>query len=246
MRLAHCVAEGRSDASHSHMARSRGNQQMALSFPTYFIESALKATGWPRKRWLFGRPVVSGDVCSIAWTEMARASVGIGVGRPILACQLLTHLFGSRDWESSSGDESLADLDDDLAPQHAAHPWRAIVHTEVQEFGSRKYFLVSDLFADEALILQSFRCGQALSYGLLHPREAEAALDEERSAQNAGVAGAIRHGLFIPSTSAWPDNHFYFDWLGEILQAYEARNGLLPPSQPSLISSQVMRERLNS
>src|SRR5438128_10862572 len=101
-------------------------EEVALrSYPAYFLGSLLGSVGWPRKRGLFGRGSVAGAALGGAWTAMMQALMGLGAGRPLLACQLLPHILPRKDWKTESADDFFARFDPVTNTQdaNASLPW---------------------------------------------------------------------------------------------------------------------------
>ncbi len=216
------------------------------SYPEYLVGSALGATGWPRKTSLFGPKGVDGSVLGHTVTQMVQVSVALGAGRPFIASQLLTQMFGvagpARDpWEHllRTFDPTGTVLGHPQSP-----PWGAILHQEAGMFVG--FIPWKDVLSKETLTLLFARFNQGLIYGLTHPESASEALDAERFEYAAGAPEAVRAGAHIPLTPPWPDNDAYFAWIEETVRAYERTTQPLPQPDLDLLKMPVVRGRLSS
>ncbi len=215
-----------------------------LPYPAHFIIALLSAMSWPRKTGLLGKKTVAGAALNGAWAGMAQAAMGLGAGRPLVACQLITKLFSRRDWTQGSGDELLAGLDPakQIAPQAGDPPWEALV---------RKYLEVTpprvpwdQLFTPDLVNVWTAQCAAGLIYGLAHAADVGRALDQDRARYTAEAPEAIRHGLNVPATPPFPDNEAFYRWAEQTVRSYEARTGQLQQPAPQLLMAAVVRERM--
>jgi hypothetical protein len=212
------------------------------TFPVYFVTSALKATGWPRRTSVFGPKGVDGTVLQVAWTGMVQASIALGAGRPIVAAQLLTQMFGAPDRPPWNSLIEKLDPDTTMKGDPSVPPWEAILHRELialfDGFISVKY-----AFSTEAQGILFTRGCQGLLYGLAHPAESELALKNQRARDSVGAAEAVRAGVQIPNMPPWADNEAFFDWTEQIVKAYERTGQPLPQPDGELLQTDLLRRR---
>jgi hypothetical protein len=212
-------------------------------YPVYFIVSTLKAMGWPRKNGLFARSGVAGDALRGAWRGMVQASMGLGAGRPSLACRLLTKLFTRRDWTRESGDDLISALDPAkyLAPQTDSLPWDEVVQKYLDV--TPDFIPWSQVTAEEIVNIWIPQCAAGLIYGLAHPSAVGAALERDRATYASNAPELIKYGLNIPPTPPFPDNESFFQWAEQTVHAHEARFGSLPQPAQQLMAAAVVRAR---
>jgi hypothetical protein len=220
---------------------------MTSTFPMYFIKSSLNACGWPRKQSFLGRTGIPGQVLHYIVQEMAKASIGIGAGRPLIAAQLLTQLFSRRDWETQSAEDFFADLVpcaiSAIEFGEEMSPWAALVHEEVESYDK---IFVSEKLLMKAEIpnLWSRHCSLGLIWGLIYADEAKAALDSDRLKYKSGAEVFARAGVEAPQISEWADNESHFQWLEQVVSIYQTECGPLPKPAPELLNSLVVRSRI--
>jgi hypothetical protein len=216
-----------------------------ITFPAYFIVSALQAMSWPRKKGFLRRAVVAGPAVSGAYTGMVQASMGLGAGRPFLACQLLTDLLSGGYWASAPVDTLIATLDPSsrVHQQPRTMPWEVIVLIEMEPTYKSDFIPWDSLFGRETLTVASVRSSEALTYGLVHPAEVGAALDTDRAQYVARAPEMIQYGLNISAKPTFSDNESYFQWTEQTVRAYEARCGQLPQPAPQLLAAAVVHAR---
>jgi hypothetical protein len=69
-----------------------------LSFGTWFLHTLVTQEGWPQKKGLLRKEVVSWDVINTAYKMLEFNAKVIGLCEPEIATKLLAHGFGNRNW----------------------------------------------------------------------------------------------------------------------------------------------------
>jgi len=192
-----------------------------LVFAEYVLAQLFRSVGWPRKSGFFGHNiVVETSVVDIVGRQLVIIGIGLGVGRPVLAVRLIADSFQKRDWSKQSATEFLESLDPNqrVLTNPNQRPCEVIAPT--MENMGRKSIPWKWLCEPRLAIHYTGTFSQALIWGLLHPEEAENALNEERLLYEQWVPFLQSAGTMISTQYAWSTNEDFYKNCEEIVKIF--------------------------
>ncbi|MEK7777412.1 MAG: hypothetical protein AAB303_02150 [Chloroflexota bacterium] len=151
-------------------------------FALYTLAGILQSVGWPRKTGFLGRKaVVDVTVVDQAAYQLVEIGIGLGAGCPALAVHLLADAFQGRNWATDSATELLDSLDPNqrVMANPKQQPWKTISPPSMTNMG-RNSIPWEWLGEPRIAVHYAGAFAQGLIWGLLHPKEAEIALSEDR------------------------------------------------------------------
>lgn len=201
--------------------------------------------GWPRKKGFLGnKAVVDTTVVDRSVHQLVRMGVGLGAGRPALAVHLLADAFRGRNWSTDSAAELLDSLDPNqrVTANSEQRPWETIPPS-MANLGRNS--IPWEWLADpriETHYTGAFVCG--LIWGLLHPKEAEKALNDDRLKYNQWAPMLQADGLEISSQFPWATNEDFHRDCEEIVKNFVSERRQLVAIPAELQAEARLMQRL--
>ncbi len=189
-------------------------------FAEYVLAGLLRSMGWPRKAGFLGhKTVVETTVMDVAARQLVTIGIGLGVGRPALAVRLIADTL-QRDWSGNSAAEFLESFDPNqrVVANRNQRPCEAIGPTSLADMG-RKSIPWQWLQTKLALHFTG-AFGQGLIWGLLHPEEAENALNEDRLHYEQEAPFWQAAGSKISLQYAWTTNEDFYKNCEEMVENF--------------------------
>ena len=209
-------------------------------FPDYYVRRLLRSTGWPQKKGIRRREVISTQVLDVALRQLSMVGVGIGAGRPRLALRLIVAAF-DRDLTSDGEVSAVIDLLDrgeKAASRTRGYAWDAIGATDI--FGRHEHFEWSWLERPEMLAIIRGKCFLlALGWGLLHPEDADSQI--KRYCADAGRWAGL---LDVPASDVWDSPEDFYANCDVMVRGFEAESGSLPEPTQALLRHPRVASRL--
>ena len=201
----------------------------------YLLHGFLSSVGWPIRRFVFFGPrFVKASVLDVATLHVLRFGVGLGAGRPRLAANLIADSF-DRDWTAQAVQELLDDLDEDHGVRGEESPWQAVAPLSWSEEGETVAWSV---LADDRIGRVYVRAmAKATALGLLHPREAEDAVDRDRAIWRGTQRKYLQAGLEPTEEYPWPSNEEFFEHCEDVVRSFEVERRSLVEAPPALLAS---------
>jgi hypothetical protein len=173
--------------------------------------------------------------------------MGLGAGRPELACRLIADSFLETRWTSEAAGIITNDLSKHSEEQVAAHPelspWEALyvdykmephlTDIEWEDLGQRQTSLLWTALAANAAI-----------WGLTHENEVAAAFEAEKAAYEAAAPTAMGEGLAITEEFPWQSPEDFYQGCEEMVQAFEAERSPFPSIPEPLWQAPLIQSRL--
>jgi hypothetical protein len=205
------------------------------NFATYALAGILQSVGWPRKSGFLGRKViVQAKVIDLAVEQLLKIGVTLGAGQPKAALRLIADSF-DRDWTADSVRELVDFLNVDhlITANPERSPWQAI-GLGFGEMG-KEYIPWNWLGEPQLALHYTGWFTQALLWGILHAREARAALDADRRLLEERADLWKQQGLNI-SPDTWPSNNEEaLRVCEELVSAFEVERRPLPKVSGALL-----------
>lgn len=217
-------------------------------FAQYVLLQLLRSFGWPRKADLLGHnAIVEATVVDVCVHLLIQIGVSLGTGRPALAVRLLADTFQQRDWSGHSATELLDSLDPNqrVVDNRNQQPYEAIAPTSLADLGRKE--IPWEWLGDPRLAIHfTGAFGQALIWGLLHPKEAENALNEQRFNYEQHAPFWQAAGSKISSQYTWTTNEDFYKNCEEMVESFVSERRPLVNTPKELLSEPRIVRRLGN
>jgi hypothetical protein len=191
-------------------------------FAQYALAQLLRSLGWPRKAGFLGhKATVEATVVDVCAHELVQIGISLGIGRPALAVRLLADTFQQRDWSGNSATELLDSLDPNerVVANRNQRPCEAIAPPSLAKMGRKS--IAWEWLGDSRLAPHfTGAFGQGLIWGLLHPKEAENALNNDRRHYEQRAPFWRAAGAKISPQYAWATNEDFYKNCEEIVESF--------------------------
>jgi hypothetical protein len=213
----------------------------------WYVANQLRSMDWPRQK--DSVAYVPTSLVDIAVEQGLQVCMGLGAGRPALACRLIADIFRYSPWTPEAAAALMADLtqlsDEKVASHAGVAPWQAlyadhkmepaIAEIEWRKLGQRGVVMIWRALGANAAI-----------WGMGHEREVASALAAEKASYEATAPEAVSGDPATAEEFPWQSLDDFYQSCEDIVEAFEQQMTPFPPIPESMRVTGIVWRRLGA